>query len=81
MPSEAAYPQLWHLIRESDVVHVAGPALGPLFLAWFSLEAIDQLEAQGKLLPVAQSEISDFRGMRISGERESVQTVILRVTE
>jgi hypothetical protein len=40
-----------------------------------------QLEAQGILLPVAQSESSDFRGLRISGERQSVRTVILRVTE
>jgi len=28
--------QLWQLIRKSDVVHVAGPALAPVFLAWFS---------------------------------------------
>src|SRR5260370_39277250 len=25
--------QLWHLIRSSDVVHVAGPALAPLLLS------------------------------------------------
>jgi glycosyltransferase involved in cell wall biosynthesis len=28
--------QLWQLIRKSDVVHVAGPALTPLYLAWLS---------------------------------------------
>jgi len=28
--------QLWQLVRKSDVVHVAGPALAPLFLAWLS---------------------------------------------
>jgi len=28
--------QLWRLVRKSDVVHVAGPALAPLFLAWLS---------------------------------------------
>lgn len=27
---------LWRLIRKSDVVHVAGPALAPLFIAWLS---------------------------------------------
>jgi glycosyltransferase involved in cell wall biosynthesis len=27
---------LWQLIRKSDVVHVAGPAIAPLFLAWVS---------------------------------------------
>jgi glycosyltransferase involved in cell wall biosynthesis len=30
------FMQLWRLIRNSDVVHVAGPALAPLFLAWLS---------------------------------------------
>jgi len=29
-------PQLWRLIRKSDVVHVAGPALAPLLIAWLS---------------------------------------------
>jgi glycosyltransferase involved in cell wall biosynthesis len=27
---------LWRLIRKSEIVHVAGPALAPLFLAWLS---------------------------------------------
>lgn len=27
---------LWRLIRASDVVHIAGPALAPMFLAWIS---------------------------------------------
>jgi len=30
------FTQLWRLIRNSDVVHLAGPALAPLFLAWLS---------------------------------------------
>jgi glycosyltransferase involved in cell wall biosynthesis len=28
--------QLWRLIRKSELVHVAGPAIAPLFLAWLS---------------------------------------------
>jgi glycogen synthase len=28
--------KLWRLIRTADVVHVAGPALAPLLLAWFA---------------------------------------------
>jgi glycogen(starch) synthase len=28
--------KLWQLIRTSDVIHVAGPALLPIFLAWLS---------------------------------------------
>ncbi len=31
-----SFLELWQLIRKSDVVHVAGPALAPLFLAWLS---------------------------------------------
>ena len=30
------FMQLWRLIRKSDLVHVAGPALAPLFFAWLS---------------------------------------------
>jgi hypothetical protein len=32
--------QLWQLIRNADVLHVAGPALTPLFLAWFSCKPL-----------------------------------------
>ena len=28
--------QLWQLIRKSDVVHAAGPAIAPLYFAWLS---------------------------------------------
>jgi len=28
--------QLWHLIRGSDVIHIAGPSLAPLFLSWLA---------------------------------------------
>jgi glycosyltransferase involved in cell wall biosynthesis len=31
-----SFLQLWRFIRKSDVVHVAGPALAPLYLAWLS---------------------------------------------
>jgi glycogen(starch) synthase len=30
---QPGFVQLWHLVRKSDVVHVAGPALAPLFLS------------------------------------------------
>lgn len=33
-------PRLWRLIRNSDVVHVAGPALAPLLLALFSRKPV-----------------------------------------
>ena len=40
---------------------------------------LDQLEAQGKLVPVAQSEVTDFHGFRIAGERQSIPIVVLQV--
>jgi len=33
---QPGFLQLWQLIRNAEVVHVAGPALAPLFLAWLS---------------------------------------------
>lgn len=35
-----SYVQLWHLIRLADVVHVAGPALAPLFLGLLAKRAV-----------------------------------------
>jgi len=32
--------KLWHLVRTSDVVHLAGPSLAPLFLAWLSRKPV-----------------------------------------
>jgi glycogen synthase len=33
-------PELWRLIRAADVVHVAGPSLVPLFLAWLARKPV-----------------------------------------
>jgi hypothetical protein len=41
--------------------------------------AFNELERQGKLVPIARSEISDFQGMRISGDREVSSITILKV--
>lgn len=32
--------QLWHLIRSADVVHLAGPSLAPLVLAWLARKPV-----------------------------------------
>jgi glycogen(starch) synthase len=32
--------QLWRIVRESDVIHIAGPALPPLFLGWLNRKPI-----------------------------------------
>jgi hypothetical protein len=38
-----------------------------------------QLEASGKLLPIARTEVADFQGMKITGQRQIVPVTILRV--
>jgi hypothetical protein len=42
---------------------------------------LHELEAQGRLIPIAQTKILDLQGMRISGYRELTSIVIFRVTE
>ena len=37
---QPSLPALWRLIREAEVVHFAGPALLPLFLAWLARKPI-----------------------------------------
>jgi hypothetical protein len=40
-----------------------------------------ELENEGRLVPVARADVSDFEGMRIFGVRKTDAVVILRVTE
>ena len=40
-----------------------------------------QLESEGKLVPMAQTEVSDFQGMRISGDRQIFSVFVFRLTE
>jgi hypothetical protein len=42
---------------------------------------LEQLEEKGTLLPIAQAEVSDFKGIRISEERQRVPITILEVKE
>ena len=40
---------------------------------------LEELEKKGYLIPYSRSEVQDFQGMRIAGNREPVEVVILRV--
>jgi hypothetical protein len=44
-------------------------------------DPLRELEAQGQLVPIARSEVSDFRGLRILGDRQSLLIVVLEVRE
>lgn len=77
-PSKLQTTQEWKtLFKSEDIRWVVrspeypSPIAGPL----------RELEEQSNLMPVAQSEVSDFQGLRISGERQTVPVVILRVNQ
>ena len=77
-PAKPQTPQDWlAFFRARDIRWVVSSPDFPSSIA----APLHQLETQGKLLPVAETEVSDFRGMRSSGERLSFRTVILRVAE
>ena len=77
-PAKLQTPQEWlALFRAQDIRWVVRSPEYPAPIA----VPLHQLEAQSKLLPVAQTEISDFQGVGISGERQTISTVIFRVTE
>jgi hypothetical protein len=42
---------------------------------------LQQLESEGRLVPVARAEVSDFDGLRLYGVRKTTPVVILRVKE
>ncbi len=43
--------------------------------------SLEQLQARGKLVPIARAEITDFRGLRISEDRQLVPVLILEVRD
>jgi hypothetical protein len=42
---------------------------------------LQQLESEGRLVPVARAEVSDFEGLRLYGARKTTPVVVLRVKE
>jgi hypothetical protein len=42
---------------------------------------LEQLQARGHLVPVAQAEITDFRGLRISEDRQLMPVIVLEVRD
>jgi hypothetical protein len=60
--------------------HIAWVVRAPAFPDTIA-QPLQALETQGILVPMAQSDVSDFTGMRITGGRVSSQIVILQVRE
>ncbi len=75
-PSRLQTPEEWQKLFDEEHVGwvVRSPAYPPEIAA-----PLNQLEAEGKLVPIERAEVTDFAGFRIAAERQSVPIVILRV--
>jgi hypothetical protein len=72
-PSVYRNPEEWRrLLRHNGVRWIVRSADYPPSIA----RPLQTLEAQGALVPVARSDVQEFRGMRISGERTVVPVTI-----
>jgi hypothetical protein len=76
-PARLQTPEQWQALFRAQGIRwlVRAPSYPPSIA-----EPLRQLEASGKLIPVAFREVSTFQGMRISGVRTQIPVVILRVT-
>jgi hypothetical protein len=75
-PSKFQTPEAWETFFKNEGIRwvVRSPQY-PRVIA----TPLQELEDDGELVPVAQTEIADFHGFRILDERQSVPVVILRV--
>jgi hypothetical protein len=75
-PSKLQTTEEWKALFKKEGIHwvVRSPKY-PATIAG----PLQALEDAGELVPVAQTEIADFHGFRIAGEREMVPVVILQI--
>jgi hypothetical protein len=77
-PARLQTPQeLLSFFRAHNIRWVVRAPEYPVSLA----TAFHQLETERKLVPIAQTEVSDFLRMRISGDRHGISVVVFRVVE
>jgi hypothetical protein len=77
-PSALQTPSQWHGFFAKNGISwvVRSPSFPPELAA-----SLEKLETTGALVPVAQTETQNFRGMRILGVRDRSQLVILHVMD
>jgi hypothetical protein len=77
-PARVRTPEEWQVFLHAQGIRwiVRSPDYPPAIAA-----PLRQLEAQGQLVPIARSEISDFRGLRILGDRQLLPIVVLEVKD
>jgi hypothetical protein len=75
-PDRLRTPQDWELFfqRESIAFVVRSPSYPPLIAA-----PLEEMEARGDLVPVAQPVVQDFQGKRLEAKRAEIRVTILRV--
>jgi hypothetical protein len=75
-PDSIRTPADWRIFfRDEHIAYVVrAPSYPPAIAA-----PLEQLEKEGHLIPYSKSEVQNFQGMRIAGNREPVLVVILRV--
>ncbi len=77
-PQRFASVEAWDaLFRAENIRWVVRAPDYPLEVA----APLQQLESEGRLVPVARAEVSDFDGLRLYGARKTASVVILRVKE
>ena len=77
-PAKFQTPEEWRkLFRENGIRWVVRSPVYPPAIA----APLNALEAGGTLVPIAQSDVSDFHGMRMSNDRQRRSVVILAVID
>jgi hypothetical protein len=76
-PSRLRTPEQWQEFFRGNGIHwvVRSPRYPEAIAA-----PLETLEARGTLVPIARSEVSDFQGMRISGQRGTRSIVVLKIS-
>jgi hypothetical protein len=75
-PDHLRTPQDWEIFFQTE--GIAFVARSPYYPE--AIEApLTEMEAKGDLVPVAQSVVQDFQGMRITGKRAEIPVIVLRV--
>jgi hypothetical protein len=75
-PSKFQTAQQWqNFFREQNVHWVVRSPDYPATMA----APLEELEEHGELVPIARTDVSDFHGLRISGQRNLIPVVIYQV--
>jgi len=77
-PSKLQTPEDWETLFRKEGIRwvVRSPKYPPMIAA-----PLEELEKRGELVLIARTDVSDFQGLRIAGQRQEVPVVIFQVKE